>query len=523
MTEAVLRNPVIPGFMPDPSICRVGEDYYLAASSFEYFPGVPIWHSRDLVHWELIGNALDRPDQLRLPPDMPSSGGVYAPTLRHHDGRFYLATTVVGGAGNIIVTSEDPAGPWSKPVLVDLPGIDPDLAWDDNGDCWYTRAGVSTVRIDPDTGTVFGEPVSVWSGTGLRAPEGPHLHHIGRYWYLLIAEGGTERSHAISVARGTSPQGPFEPCPSNPLLTHSGHDHPFQNTGHGDLVQAHDGTWWMVLLGVRPRGRTPYFHGLGREVFLAPVRWEDDWPVVGPLQEQGPAPALTSTEAPPPEPATDHFDGDRLAAHWVSVRERDEEAVRLDERPGWLTLHARGTTLDRPGTVFVGRRQRHPDCTVRARVDATGGQGGLVVRMDEAHHYEVEADPDSGELRVIARIGPLRQVVGRGPLPGEPVLRVDFRTSDILPPSLTEAPGPGDDPTGTEPGAPDTISLGYESDGRHVVLAELDGRYLTSEVTTGFTGRVIGMYVTEGTVAFDWFAMTHATDSTDAADAADAT
>jgi beta-xylosidase len=200
-------NPIIPGLHPDPSICRVGDDYYLACSSFEYYPGVPIFHSRDLVHWEQVGNALDRPSQLSLPTTMPSSAGVYAPTLRHHDGRFWLITTnVADGGGTLIVTTTDPAGPWSEPVWTDVPGIDPDIAWDDEGRCWCTYAGVEQVPIDPETGRVLGSPRRLWSGTpGAQAPEAPHLYHIGDHWYLLIAEGGTERGHAVSIARGLAP------------------------------------------------------------------------------------------------------------------------------------------------------------------------------------------------------------------------------------------------------------------------------------------------------------------------------
>ncbi|GAA3484973.1 hypothetical protein GCM10018966_095050 [Streptomyces yanii] len=156
-TSNTISNPVVPGFHPDPSICRVGTDYYLACSSFEYFPGVPIFHSRDLVHWTQIGNALERPDQLRLSPDAASSGGIYAPTLRHHDGRFWLITTNVHDGGNLLFTATDPAGPWSDPIRVPgVPGIDPDLAWDDDGNCWCTYAGVGQIRIDPHTGESFG-------------------------------------------------------------------------------------------------------------------------------------------------------------------------------------------------------------------------------------------------------------------------------------------------------------------------------------------------------------------------------
>lgn len=508
---ALFDNPVIPGFSPDPSICRVGDDYYVATSSFEYVPGVPLWHSRDLVNWRLIGHALDRPGQLELPGSVPASCGVYAPTLRHHDGRFWMITTVVDGAGTFLVTAKDPAGPWSDPVPVGIPGIDPDLAWDEDGTCWcvYSNDGIRGVRIDPGTGEVIGEPVALWSGSGLQYPEGPHLYRIGAWWYLLLSEGGTERGHAMSVARARSLPGPFEPHPDNPVLSHRSTGHPVQNVGHGDLVQAQDGTWWMVLLGTRPRGDTPKFHGLGRETFLAPVRWEDEWPLPGPVDLRAEAPALTPHPWPA-EPERDEFDSPSLAPCWVSPRRQDPAAVRLDERPGHLVLHARADSLDMPGAVFVGRRQQDPDCTARTLADvAPGGLGGLAVRLDEAHHYQVETD-GTGLVRVVARIGPLchtvaERAVATGPL----TLRIDVTTTVVLPPSVTD-PG-ATAPPGLRVGGPDTLHLGYETaDGGFEILAALDGRYLSTEVAGGFTGRVIGMYATRGSAAFDWFGLRRA-------------
>ncbi|MFH8800985.1 glycoside hydrolase family 43 protein [Streptomyces sp. NPDC017936] len=491
-TGSTFSNPVIPGFHPDPSVCRVGEDYYLACSSFEYFPGVPVFHSRDLVHWSQIGNALDRPGQLRLPRDTASSGGIYAPTLRHHDGRFWLIVTNVSGDGNLLFTATDPAGPWSDPIrLPGVHGIDPDIAWDDDGTCWCTTAGVSQVRIDPRTGETFGPPRRLWSGTpGAKAPEAPHLYKIGDYWYLLIAEGGTERCHSVSVARGRTPDGPFEPCPANPILTHRGTDHPIQNTGHADLVQAPDGSWWMVLLGVRPQGGTPGWHVLGRETFLVPVDWVDGWPVVGELSPVMPAPPWP-LRPPAAVPVRDDFDADEPAPCWISPRRRAPEDCTTRERPGWLTLHARDGSLDDNGVTFLGRRQQHQSCRARALVDASRGRGGLAVRLDERHHYDIEAS--AGQVRVRARIGPSNTVVASRPVPPGPVvLRVEaaaVRTVD-------------DARTG-----PDTLSIGVEEpDGTFVELASLDGRYLSTEVAGGFTGRVIGMYASAGTVHFDWFA-----------------
>ncbi|GAB2592960.1 glycoside hydrolase family 43 protein [Streptomyces capparidis] len=490
-TPSTVTNPVLPGFHPDPSVCRVGSDYYLACSSFEYFPGVPVFHSRDLVHWTQIGNALERPSQLRLPPGTPSSGGVYAPTLRHHDGRFWLITTNVHDGGHLLSTATDPAGPWSDPVrLSGVPGVDPDLAWDDEGNCWCTYSGIEQIRIDPLTGRSFGPPRRLWSGSpGAKAPEAPHLYRIGDHWYLLIAEGGTERGHGISVARARTPDGPFEPCPHNPILTHRGTDHPVQNTGHADLVQAPDDSWWMVLLGVRPLGGTPGWHVLGRETFLTPVRWVDGWPVVDGLSLEMPAPPWPLRPGAA-APVRDDFDRGGLAAHWISPRLRSAETCTTGDRPGWLTLHARGGSLDDPDVTFVGRRQQHLSCRVRALLDPAEGSGGLAVRLDERHHYDVEVA--AGEVRVLARVGPLRTVVASRAVPAGPVvLRIEVAATGEV----------GDPRTG-----PDTLSLGFEEpDGGFAELAALDGRYLSTEVAGGFTGRVVGMYAAAGTVHVDWF------------------
>ncbi|WP_217213445.1 glycoside hydrolase family 43 protein [Streptomyces sp. AC550_RSS872] len=489
--DATMTNPVIPGFHPDPSVCRVGDDYYLVCSSFEYFPGIPVFHSRDLVHWTQIGNALDRPAQLRLPASMPSSGGIYAPTLRHHDGRFWLiVTNVAKGEGNMLFTATDPAGPWSDPVrLPEVKGIDPDLAWDEDGTCWCTVAGGAQVRIDPYTGETFGSAHQVWAGTpGAQAPEAPHLYHIGAYWYLLIAEGGTERGHAVSIARGRTPTGPFEPCPANPVLTHRGTHRPIQNTGHADLVQGPDGSWWLVLLGVRPRGGTPGWHVLGRETFLAPVTWVGDWPVVGEVPSVLPAPAWPLVPGPAEE-VRDDFDLSELRPQWISVRDRPAKHCTTKERSGWLTLRAGGASLDEPDVVFAGRRQQHLSCRVRTRIDPAEGRGGLAVRLDEEHHYEIEAA--EGQVRVLSRVGPFRTVVASRPVPAGPVvLRLD----------VSDAP-----PNGPRTG-PDVLTFGVEEpDGTFIPLGALDGRYLSTEVAGGFTGRVIGLYAAAGTVHFDWF------------------
>lgn len=485
------KNPVIPGFFPDPSVCRVRGDYFLAASSFTYFPGVPILRSTDLVHWTQIGNALDRPSQLDLVATAAyPSGGVFAPTLRHHDGRFWLITTVFGRRlANFFVTAEDPAGPWSDPVPVDLPGIDPDLAWDDDGNCWAHCAFMSIVRcrIDDRTGVLLDGPDATWSGTGLQYPEAPHLFRRGDLWYLVIAEGGTERGHAVSVARGPSPLGPWEPCPRNPILSHRSTDRPIQNTGHADLVEAGDGSWWMVLLGTRPRGSTPGYHVLGRETFLVPVDWNDGWPVPQELTLEMQTPPPAPSAATPP-PTRDDFDHDRLGPTWVSVRGPLGERGSLRERPGWLTLRGDDRGMEDPWPTFVGRRQQDLRFRARTLVEVDdAAEAGLVVRIDERHHYDVAVV--GSEIVASVRIGPVSAVVGRAPAPPAPiVLRID----------ATDATGPV--------AGPDEVHLGWErADGTFEALADVDGRYVSTEVAGGFTGRVIGVYARKGSASFDWF------------------
>lgn len=249
-------NPILPGFYPDPSVCRVGADFYLVTSSFHYFPGVPIFHSRDLVHWRQIGHCLTSRSQLNL-DGCKSSLGIFAPTLRFHKGLFYMITTNTNGFRNFYVWAKQPEGPWSEPVWLDWPGIDPSLFFDEDGRVYITgnggflgdeALGIYQAEINPETGSLLSERRFIWAGTGAKAPEGPHLYKIHGKYYLLIAEGGTEYGHMVTIARSDHPYGPYESHPFNPILTHRSIDSPIQATGHADLVELEDGSWWAVFL-----------------------------------------------------------------------------------------------------------------------------------------------------------------------------------------------------------------------------------------------------------------------------------
>lgn len=489
-------SPIIAGFYPDPSICRVGEDYYLVTSSFELFPGVPIWHSRDLVSWTQIGNVLDRPSQLDLAPmsewfagggyrtdgesAAPGAGsdGIYAPTIRHHGGLFWMTTTIANDFdhGPLIVHAENPEGPWSDPVYVrGLVGIDSDLFWDDEGTCHLTLSSydsgsprIVTVPIDPLTAELRGDAREIWSGTGGVAPEAPHLYRRDGRWYLLLAEGGTAAAHAITMARATSLEGPWESHPGNPILTHRGSAHPVQYTGHGDLVETPDGEWAIVYLGVRLRG-FPGFHVNGRETFLAGIEWRDGWPSV--------------IEGRHLVPDADHAFVDDfslpLAPRWVSIG-RDRSA-RLAVTGTGVVL----TAGDEPWDAFFGVRTRDDFWTAELDVDVSEGTGALTLRLSDEHFVEIRATSNGQEVvATSAGLSRREQHPGLGPSSAATLFIRAVPAEGVL----------------IHLG-PDLIEIGDVADGVPRVLFRLDGRHLSSEVAGGFTGRLVGVRALAGSIA----------------------
>lgn len=489
---AVPPNPLIAGFHPDPSVTRVGEEYLLASSTFEYLPGIPVRRSRDLVTWEVIGHVVDRPEQADV-RDIPTAGGLWAPTIRFHDGRFWVAVTDAMGRGTLIYTATDPAGPWSDGVVVSgVDGIDPDLAWDEDGTCYLTYSalrlastrehdGIEQIRVDPETGEALSAPRGLWSGTGLMFPESPHLYHIGQWWYLLIAEGGTERGHAVSVARARTPEGPFEGCPENPVLTAAGTARPVQNTGHGDLVEGPDGTWYLVLLGMRVRGATRSFSPMGRETFATPITWRDEWPHPAPVELSEPGPTATWQ---------DDFATDRLDPRWLAVRRPAGEFSHLEPGTG-LVLRADGSTMTDVRPVFLGARQAHMSSRLSARLRVGDGAGGVAMRYDERHHVTVEV-----------RDG---QVVARADLAGigqEWSAPLPAGQDDAVTVWISTSP-PAPSPFIADGLTSDILELGFDGPGGPTTLARVDGRYYTAETTASFTGRVTGVYATRGTVVVE--------------------
>jgi xylan 1,4-beta-xylosidase len=499
------RNPILPGFHPDPSICRVGDDFYLVTSSFEYFPGVPVFHSRDLVNWRQIGHCLTRDSQLPL-KGARASGGIFAPTIRYHGGRFYMVTTDVTGIGNFFVWTEDPAGEWSDPIPVDQPGIDPSLFFDTDGRVYFasTQSATDPVsgggfqsEIDITTGALLGPTRLLWRGTGGQYAEGPHVFYRDGWYYVLLAEGGTEFGHMVTIARSRSIWGPFEPFPHNPILTHRSLDTPLQSTGHSDLVEDGAGRWWLVFLACRHVGY-PKRHHIGRETCLAPVEWPaDGWPVVNGGK---PVPLEVETDRPigvpsPDTPVRDDFDRDTLSLYWNFRRNPDPTAWSLTEKPGSLSLRCVAATLGEIASpAFLGRRQQHLTCTAQARLAFTpanpGDEAGLTVFMNEEYRVDLAITNRDGQ-----RVALLRRCVGT--LTAEPVL----------------LPLPEGDLTLEVRAEPEWYHFTVRPDtGEALALGKVETRHLSTEMAGGFTGVYFGMYATgNGTdsatrAAFDWFA-----------------
>lgn len=484
-------NPILSGFNPDPSIVSTPDGYYLATSSFEYLPGLPIYHSKDLGDWELVGHVATREEQVRL-ANVPTPGGVWAPTLRYRDGVFYLIVSVfLGGRGCVVFTATNPAGPWSDGTTIGaVDGIDPDLAWDADGNAYVTFArhpdAIQQVRVDLATGEALGQPRALWSGSGLYSPEGPHLYHRGDWWYLIAAEGGTDRGHAVTVARSRRPDGPFESAPHNPVLTAAGTGSPVQNTGHADLVELPDGGTAMVLLGVRPVGLTQAFSPLGRETFLTGVQWKDGWP-------HAQLPVMGGTR---PEQVEYDFTHGAAPDHpnWIGVRRMPVEFTAPTSKG--LLVTGDGSTMGSPRPCFLAQRQRHLGMEFRAVLSVATGSGGVAVRNAEDNWFGIEASQRQGQdfdgVRITARA----------------VVAGFDRTWEATVPSgdvelaIVTSPPPSDFSAGAVGG--DRIRLTARAAGTggspELLLAELDGRHWAFETAKAFTGRAFGVYAVDGEV-----------------------
>lgn len=486
------KNPIIKGFYPDPSVCCANGKFYLVTSSFQYFPGVPLFESDDLVNWKQIGHVLTRESQLPLGGAV-SSAGIFAPTIRYCDGVFYMVTTNTTTNKNFYVTTSDIYGEWSEPIVVEQDGIDPSLYFE-NGRAYFMSNGtddsgdhgVTQCEIDIKTGKKLSTSKTIWHGSGGRFLESPHLYKIGDFYYLMAAEGGTEYGHMITYARSREIFGEYEGYPNNPVLTNRNKGgFQIQAVGHGDLIRKPDtGEWFILHLGFRQIGDWDAYHHLGRETFLTPVTFgSDGWFTAG---TDGTTAAEYEISGSFTQQEEKSFGFGRLC-DWVFLRNPDRS--RYDLSPEKFTLRGSDITLDMPESpTFIGIRQRDFCGSLECTVSTLGSESGVSVFMDERHHYDLAVTASGSGYEAILRIniGSAKYVRGRVSLSdNSAVLKVDFNNFVY---NFTVIDG-------------DT-----EHD-----LGIMETRYVSTEVAGGFTGVLFGLYSVgkDGTGEFTDFSVNY--------------
>lgn len=505
-------NPILPGWYSDPSICTNGEgDYFIVTSTFTYFPGVPIFHSKDLVNWKQIGHVLSRPSQLVNMKGQHISGGIFAPAIEYnpHNKTYYMVTTNVG-AGNFFVKTQDPFGEWSDPIkLPEVGGIDPSFFFDDDGKAYIVNnddapdykpeySGHRTIRVqefDVKTDKTIG-PRKILVNKGVNPAEkpiwieGPHMYKINGKYFLMDAEGGTSTWHSEVIFRGDSPMGKFTPWEKNPILTqrHLNADRPNPITcaGHADLIQTKEGDWWSVFLACRPINNK--FENLGRETFLMPVRWsEDGFPYmtqgdeVIPMILKRPGVKRDAEVTFGNFEITEEFDQSSLDMQWMTLRTPGTDLYSLSDTPGYLTLKcADVSTTEKDTPAFISRRMQHHnfECTTRMLFEPSNDKenAGLLLFKDEKHQYFFAVNKPGEKKQIsLKQIGDKEQVLASAALPDN--------LNDIHMKVVSR---------GTH------YDFYYSEEGNDWTLLckDVDANYLSTATAGGFTGSTIGLYAT---------------------------
>lgn len=423
----MIENPILKGFNPDPSICRVGDDYYIATSTFEWFPGVQIHHSKDLKHWEVIAHPLNRLSQLEM-KGVPDSCGVWAPCLSYSKGTFFLVYTNVKSfdgvwkdTPNYVVTTNDINGEWSDPIYLNSAGFDGSIFHDDDEKIWYTCmvvdhrkgkffGGIELREFDLEEQQLVGETYYLTEGTELGCTEGPHLYKRNGYYYLMLAEGGTEYGHAETMMRSKNLTGPYELHPNNPFLTCADHpNHGLQKSGHASLIETQTGDWYITFLVGRPlttQGNCP----LGRETAIEEIEWIDGWPY---LKSGTSLPRMVIPESklelnPFPERSIrDDFNSDKLSLEFQSLRIPHSDWASLTERPGFLRLKGRESLTSIHTQAMIARRVQHFNAEISTCLEFHPERfqhmAGLVLYYNIGHyHYMyITKNGDDRELCVM--------------------------------------------------------------------------------------------------------------------------
>jgi alpha-N-arabinofuranosidase len=516
------QNPILAGYYPDPSICRAGDDYYIVNSSFAYYPGLPLFHSKDLLNWKQIGYAMNRPEQL----DLDSAGvsrGLFAPSISYHNGTFYIVCTEVSKLGNFVITAKDPKGPWSNPVrLPQVNGIDPSLYFDDDGKAYIVfnsippndislHDGHRTIRMfefDAVALRVTGEEkLLINGGTDMaKKPvwiEAPHIIKKDGWYFLICAEGGTGYNHSEVVFRSKSPTGPFVSYENNPILTQRHLDpvrkNPITTAGHADFVEGTDGKWWAVFLACRPYEGD--FYNTGRETFMAPVAWKNGWPefeLGG--EEIAYSYPINATRDPRIEPLNgnylfrDDFDNKQLNIRYQFLRTVRSEWYSLSRQPGNLTLDLQAETCAGKGNPsFVGFHQPHVKGYAAAALNfvpkAGNEKAGLLLFQNEKAYYYL--------CKSISE--------------GNPVVEL-YKANELVASKRIEGPSANKIYFKVEAKA-DKYAFYYavNKDEWQLLLDNVDAKFLSTKAAGGFVGCIYSMYVTAGgmtsdnSAAYDWF------------------
>lgn len=507
-----LVNPILAGFYPDPSIVRVDKDYYLVNSTFAYFPGIPVFHSKDLKNWKQIGNVIDRPTQMNFMGDRLTRG-LFAPAINYHKGVFYITCTLIDRKGNFVMTAKDPAGPWSDPIWVpEVRGIDPSLFFDEdkayivyNGDAPDNKplySGHRTIRVyefDHQLGKVKGaNQILVNGGVDIsKKPvwiEGPHIIKRNGWYYLYAAEGGTSVNHSEVVFRSRAALGPYVPYEHNPILTQRGlpanRKDAITSAGHAEFVTAPDGKDYAVFLAVRPYEGN--YYNTGRETFIAPVEWKDEWPVIktgeGGIQYEYLAnyPEVATKGVKPQSGNFSYrtqFDGP-LDKSYLFLRTYDPSWFTTAKNKG-LTMNLKPETcMEKGNPAFIAKRQQHTVCTVSTALNfsttADNEKAGLLAFQDESHFYLLCLSADSVKNQVVqlyksATNGNKMELLAQETLPAKKQetqlrIRADGGTYHF--------------DYAVKPGSWTTLK------------SNIDGKHLSTEVAGGFIGSVFAMYAT---------------------------
>ncbi len=517
-------NPILAGFYPDPSICKANGYYYMVNSTFAYFPGIPVFRSKDLVNWKQIGNVLDRPEQLDL-EGLGVSRGIFAPTIHYHQGLFYVTCTIVDGKNNFVVTSTNPEGPWSNPIWIpEVEGIDPSMFFDANGKSYilYNSGppndeslydGHRTIKMyefDTKKMQVIGEEkILINGGTDIsKKPvwiEGPHMYYRNEYYYLIAAEGGTSEEHSEVVFRSKNIWGPYKSYDENPILTQrdldSNRQYPITSTGHADIIETKNGDWYGFFLGCRPYEDN--FYNTGRETFMAPITWENDWPRFDlgtkEVKYKYPTPGNVKLEKGNISYSNnfifrDQFEDTVLGFNWLFLRTPKEKWYSLDK--GKLKMKTRAQSCSGTGNPsFIGHRQQHSKGSVSVKMEFKATQesekSGLLVFQNESHYYYLCTSIKNNKpvIQVFKSSGKSLEELASQYLSSNTPIKLKIQANNT------------------------SYNFLYAEQNKpwKILIDNVDARFLSTKVAGGFVGCIYGMYTTslgnktENYALFDWF------------------